>query len=161
MSDVVLVSLITSLIGSASTVGAILITGWARRNEAHETWARTDKVAADARAEAIAQRESQALIADEAHRTSVRLDVVHDLVNNALTVEKTRALLQTRGQLSRARVEMALLIELGRPDDAVRVKEDITMLKSDIIDIQTELADRDRQLKLAGPAIAETEAHPM
>jgi hypothetical protein len=159
--NVALQSLLLALITSAGPVLAIWLTGRQRRRETIETWERTDRVAAAARVEAEAQRRSQALIAEEAHSTSVRLDLVHKLVNNTLTVEKERAMLLMRQSLAGARVNMVLLHELGRHDEAERVAVEVSQLEHSIVELSGELSDRARQVASAAPEIEETEAHPM
>lgn len=154
-------TIIVALFASVGPVLVVVLTGRQRRQETLETWARQDQVAETARVEAEAQRMSQQLIADEAHRTSVRLDIVHTLVNNTLTVEKERALLLSRQSLATLRVSIALMHELDRHDEAERVAVEIHKLEEAIISLEDELADRARQIQIAAPDIQETENFPM
>lgn len=154
-------TVLLALITGSGPVLAIWLTGRQRREEALATWGRQDAVAAAVRQESAAQRKSQQAIAEEAHSTSVRLDLVHKLVNNTLTMEKERALLLTRRSIRGAQVNKALLVELGRDREAAEIGIDIEEMVDEINQLEAELADRARQVESARSEIAETEANPM
>lgn len=117
-----------------------------RREERLEDYARQDAVAAQAEKAVNLLQESQAKIADVAHTTNGKLDVIHTLVNSNMTAAMQAELDATVRELAL----MHEIIEMKRKVGSEPMADSISALaltEARIIELQNNLNDRNRQNK--------------